>query len=110
MKEETRIDGPYEFGERPKVNQNADSVQASKDKRALANKEIHEKGPLQALQEGLIGYKDYRNVRMARDLIELDSHVPVNQPEERGIWIWGDRRSGKSFAARTAYPDHYIKA
>jgi len=73
LKEETRISGPWSFGERPKVNQNADSVKAAKTKRAEANREIHEKGPLAALQEGLIGYKDYRNVRIARDLIELDS-------------------------------------
>lgn len=49
MKEDTRIEGPFSFGDRPKVNQSTDSVKASKDKRAETNKEIHEKGALQAL-------------------------------------------------------------
>lgn len=49
MKEDTRLDGPWEFGERPVVNQSADSVQANKEKRAQNNKEIQEKGPLLAL-------------------------------------------------------------
>lgn len=49
MKVETRIAGPWEFGERPKVTQNADSVRAAKEKRAEANREIHAKGPLAAL-------------------------------------------------------------
>lgn len=49
MKEETRVDGPWEFGSRPVVNQNADSVKRAREKRAELNKEIHEKGPLQSL-------------------------------------------------------------
>jgi len=46
MKEDTRLEGPWEFGERPKVNRNEDSVKAAREKRALLNQEIHEKGPL----------------------------------------------------------------
>ena len=37
MKEDTRIAGPWEFGERPKVNQNSDSVQKSIEKRKELN-------------------------------------------------------------------------
>jgi len=47
---------------------------------------------------------------MARDLIALDSCVPIDHPEERGIWLWGEKRSGKSFAARAAFPGLYVKA
>lgn len=46
MKEETRLEGPWEFGEAPKVNQNQDSVNKAREKRAKLNAEIHEKGPL----------------------------------------------------------------
>lgn len=62
MKEETRIAGPWEFGERPKVNQQKDSVAKAKEARALVNAEIAIKGPLQSMQEGLISYKDFKAV------------------------------------------------
>lgn len=65
MKEETRVAGPWEFGEKPIVKQNSHSVAEAKEKRAKLNQEIHEKGPLQSLQEGLFNYKDYVHVRKA---------------------------------------------
>jgi len=72
MKEETRVAGPWEFGEKPIVKQNQHSVTEAREKRAKLNQEIHEKGPLQSLQEGLFNYKDYVHVRKAQALIELD--------------------------------------
>jgi len=40
MKEETRIEGPFEIGVKPKVNQNPDSVKDANSKRAERNAEI----------------------------------------------------------------------
>lgn len=32
-------------------------------------------------------------------------------PEERGIWLWGNPRQGKSWAARNAFEERpYIKS
>lgn len=72
MKEDTRLEGPFEFGERPKVNQQKDSVEKARLARAELNQRIHEAGPLESLQTGLINYKDYIHVRRARDMINLD--------------------------------------
>ena len=40
MKEETRVEGPWEFGERPIVKQNADSVNKGIEKRKELNQLI----------------------------------------------------------------------
>lgn len=72
MKEDTRQQGPWEFGERPLIKQSKDSVRAAREKRAQLNKEIGEKGPLQSLEEGLFSYKDYANIKRSADLIALD--------------------------------------
>lgn len=62
MKEETRLEGPWEFGEKPWVKQNAASNAEQEAIRAEKNKRIHEAGPIKAMQEGLIGYKDVKAV------------------------------------------------
>jgi len=72
MKEETRIAGPWEYGEKPKVNRNHHSVLEAREKRAALNKEINDKGALRSVQEGLCNIKDYCNIRKAVALIELD--------------------------------------
>lgn len=46
LKEDTRVEGPYEFGVRPKVNQQKDSVEKARKARAELNAQIHELGPL----------------------------------------------------------------
>lgn len=49
MKEETRVAGPWEFGDRPKVCKNKASVADARERRAELNQEIHAKGPIQAM-------------------------------------------------------------
>ena len=76
MKEDTRLDGPWEFGECPKVNSSKDSVKKARERRAELNKEIHEKGAIKAMQEGLISYKDVKAVHQAAQLIDLLEQEP----------------------------------
>lgn len=72
MKEDTRVEGPWEFGTAPKINQSADSVAKAREARALLNAEIHSLGPLESMRQGLISYKDYKAVKQAREMISLD--------------------------------------
>lgn len=44
MKEETRIEGPWEYGVKPKVNQNSASVQEANERKASKNREILDQG------------------------------------------------------------------
>ena len=78
MKESTRIEGPWTYGIPPKVNQNTVSVDKARIARAELNAKIHQVGPLESLQTGLISYKDYTGVKRARDMILLDQQVPTN--------------------------------
>lgn len=110
MKEETRIEGPWEFGTRPIVKQCKDSVEKGREARAQLNKEIAEKGPIQSLEEGLFNYKDYAHVKRSADMIALDRQKATNLPTERGIWIQGPPRIGKSYLARNGFGEAYIKA
>lgn len=50
MKEDTRVKGPWEFGEAPKINQSADSVAKARQARAALNAEIHELGALESMK------------------------------------------------------------
>lgn len=62
------------------------------------------------MQEGLIHYKDYYAVKRAHDLIKLDMQEATNMSEERGIWVVGKPRAGKSWFARNAFGNFYIKS
>jgi len=55
-KEETRLEGPWTFGVRPaRVDKKGD--------RKRQNMELVTMGPAKALEEGLIGLKDYTRVK-----------------------------------------------
>lgn len=49
-------------------------------------------------------------MKRAQDMIKLDLQEPMNMTEERGIWIVGPPRVGKSYLARTAFGPYYVKA
>lgn len=42
-------------------------------------------------------------------MIELDQQVAHNMEQERGIWITGDPRVGKSWIARNAWGAFFLK-
>lgn len=96
MKEETRIDGPWEFGTRP-------IRRASKtDWNFIWT--CAKKGDLDKVEVS-IRIRHYGNlVRIQKDHLTGTDHTDL-----RGIWIYGEAGIGKSRCARHHYPNHYPK-
>ena len=97
MKQETRVEGPWEFGEKP-LQRNS-----RKDWESVYLK----------AKQGLIEEipADIR-VRCYSQLKKIEKdHLKIedNQGGCRGVWIYGDSGVGKSRLARRDYPDHYPK-
>ena len=95
LKEETRLQGPIEWGTRPL---NPASKTDWKEIKALA-----QANDLDSIDPGV--YVRYYNtlLRIAKDHME----VPDRTFEKELIWIYGPPRSGKSRAARVG--PHYPK-
>lgn len=89
MKEDTRIEGPWEFGEKPVQRNNKTDWEEVKQN-AMTGK--IDKIPAD------IYVKHYRNIKQ----IEKD-HMILGPDAEgvRGIWLWGDTGLGKSRYARS---------
>lgn len=103
LKEDTRLDGPWEFGLKPARRNVAGDC-------AARNKKILEIGAAACVEQGLIPLKDYQRFVQSINLYKLDTAPKIDHPNCRGIWIFGVAGAGKSHYARTTYPDHYIKA
>lgn len=97
MKEETRLDGPWEFGVKPvEVNQKHDWDEVKKN----AMEGNFDKIPSE------LYIKHYQNLKRIR----TDNLKTVDVEECRGIWLWGPPGTGKTTFARTEYTeDVYIK-
>ena len=106
-KEDSREEGPLEFGEPPATKSEAakKGVEARKER----NKIIMELGALNALHEGLLEVKDYDRLKKCIGLIELDMKKLEAAPDVRGIWIYGEPGIGKSHYARETWADPFVK-
>jgi len=97
MKTDTRVEGPWEFGERPhkrnsKVDWDLIKAQA-------------QSGDLDSIP-GQIFVTHYPKLKqIAKDYMRL----PEPTPHLKGIWFVGQSGCGKSKLARERYPDHYPK-
>lgn len=97
MKEDTRVEGPWEFGKKPL---NPASKTDWDQVRQLAKE-----GKLEEIDAGI--YVRYYN---SLKRIEKDTMVVEGQSDSvKGIWYWGESGAGKSYKARADFPNAYKK-
>lgn len=96
MKEDTRLEGPFEFGIKPvKRNSKVDWEEV---------KQKAKEGRLDEIPADIY-VKHYGNLQK----IKKDSMITTDKDHLRGVWIWGRSGIGKSRKAREDYPNHYPK-
>lgn len=99
MKEESRVDGPWELGEfkiqgkRTDIDEFVDELKAGKKM-----KEVSAMFPSTFVKYSR-GLREY----------QILHSEPYTHHTERGIWYYGPPRTGKSRTARETWPDAYIK-
>lgn len=71
MKEDTRVEGPWEFGKRPLSDNNKADVEEKRAKKAEDNLQILQMGAEQAVDTGRVGIKDYKHLKQSCDLYRL---------------------------------------
>jgi len=96
MKEDTRVDGPYEFGIRP-VKRHS-KTDWEKVYQLAATGKFNE-------IPADIKVKHYGNLQK----ISKDNLIIEDAEDLRGVWIWGEAGTGKSRMARERYPLFYPK-
>ena len=96
MKQETRVDGPWEYGEKP-IQRNS-----RKDWEAVFLKA--KQGRIEEIPAD-IRVRCYSQLKK----IEKDHLVIRDASDVRGVWIYGKSGYGKSRLARRDYPDAYPK-
>lgn len=109
-KEDTRVEGPWEFGKRPLSDNNKADVEEKRQRKAEENLEILNLGAEMAVDAGRVSIKDYRHLKMSCDLYKLNTQPRFEAPDVRGIWIWGPPGTGKTHRARNQFGEHYMKA
>lgn len=103
LKEDTRVAGPWHFGQRPVEKQNLHDVETARLTRQEQNKKIAEMGAVAAIQEGLVDIVKYQNLKRSLDLYKLDTQPAYEADDVRGIWIHGPPGTGKTHKARHAF-------
>lgn len=96
MKEESRVEGPFEFGDKP-IKRNSKTDWDSVFLNA-------KRGNFDNIPSD-IKVRCYSNLKK----IEKDHIVCRDSKDLRGVWIYGPAGSGKSRLAREQYPESYFK-
>lgn len=103
MKEDTRVDGPWEFGI-PPARRNVKGDLKSR------NQYIMEYGVVNAVKEGHIDITKFKQANQSVNAFMMVDTPPFSPPAVRGIWIWGSPGVGKSFWTRKQFPALYVKS
>lgn len=101
-KEDTRVEGPYEFGIPP-------ANRARKGDYAKLNKIALEQGPEELVKQNLISIGSYERIKKSVDLYKL--HTADHKPIDRltNEWHYGATGLGKSKKVREDNQDFYLK-
>ena len=96
MKEDTRIEGPWEYGEKPIQRNNKEDWEKVR--------ELAKEGKLDEIPADIF-VRHYSNLKkIQKDYIKITDATDL-----RGSWIYGPAGVGKSRQARVDFPDAYPK-
>jgi len=96
MKDDTRLEGPWEYGTKPVQRNNKTDWEDVFSKAKL--------GQFDSIPAD-IKVKYYGSLKK----IEKDHLIVIDNEDLRGVWIYGPAGYGKSRMARELYPKHYPK-
>lgn len=102
MKEDTRVEGPYEFGSKPLRRNNKRDMKER-------NKEILSLGPLEACKQGLIDVTKFKNAYSSIMLFQLMDFEYTTVPHA-SEWHYGATGTGKSRHCRERFERIFIKS
>ena len=97
MKEDTRVEGPWEYGEYKTLKNNKNAQKSLKECMEMTHEERKELTP--HTYNALIRAENHYNLSME----------PYTHDVMRGLWLWGEPGSGKSTMARAFKGTIYIK-
>lgn len=110
LKDDTRVDGPWEFGTRPVEDRNKHDVEQRRKETSENNKKIAEMGAVAATEAGYADITRFYQLKRSLDLYALSTKEPYTADDVRGIWIYGPPGTGKTHRARTRYGKVFMKA
>lgn len=101
-KEESRVQGPWEFGNRPTFNIKGQKEEARRKLLAEKNKLLLEKTPIQLIEEGIIPLSSLPGIVKAKNMYGM---INPGEPKQKqlNLWIHGEPGCGKTWFAKNVF-------